>query len=128
MVNGASKNKQNAYNFLKVLVSPEVQGVIDASPLNAVRISQIPLSNKALDMILDELKPVGALDQPSYGGLPQSFIDDYKAIIADIDSVYQKSPIELMIREEFAQYWDGTLDIDACFDNLQSKLEIYISE
>ena len=137
-IRATSENKANAYNFLKILLSEEIQ--TDSSV-----IFHYPVLNGSLDAVLEAEKKdyVGGsiVDEISsevlfYDDAP---IDDYKEMAGRVDRavlpnqklygiVWSGKTHQGLIWEEFEPYFKDDKTYEQCLADFENKIELYISE
>ena len=132
MINANSPNKENAYAFLKLLMSDEnysmaYQGSISISN-DAIRNfleGMVGKDEKLEDLIQGD---TGELEEVA--GLTQEEVDAYMDILAEVDGAYiREKDVEDAHTETIEPYYDGeTADLDGCIQNFEDKLKIIASE
>ncbi len=124
----ASANKENAYEFLKILMSEDVQG----SPMLSL---SLPVNNQAreeiinywIDRHIEYIKQEDGVDisEKVTPEVRQSLIDMYSDVVyASNDS----NTILDFIYETMTPYFKGEAEYDDCVAQLQNKLELYVLE
>lgn len=132
MINNACNDRQNAYNFIKVLISPEIQGYMDEVGTDTNRHMIVPISNLGRDAVLTKMQKTEVMknymtdEDYNLVGLSDEFIDSYKKIVDDVSDVVYETPADKIFKEELKPYFEDKVDIDTCLQSLQDKLEIYI--
>ena len=134
MINANSPNKENAYAFLKLLMS-------DENYLGMSQQSTISISNDAIrtyleeEMVgkeekLDDLLQGDTGELEEVAGLTQEEVDAYMDILAEVDGAYiREKDVEDAHTETIEPYYDGeTADLDGCIQNFEDKLKIIASE
>ena len=133
MINANSPNKENAYAFLKLLMS-------DENYLSRSQQTTISISNDAMQSYLEGMvgkeEKLADLLQGDTGkletaaGLTQEEVDEYMSILAEIDGAYiQEKDVREAHTETIVPYYDGeTADLDGCIQNFEDKLKIIASE
>ena len=133
MINANSPNKENAYAFLKLLMSDENYSMMYKG--------SISISNDAIRTYLEE-EMVGkeekledlieqyADEMKVAAGLTQEEVDAYMDILAEVDGAYiREKDVEDAHTETIEPYYDGeTADLDGCIQNFEDKLKIIASE
>ena len=132
MINANSPNQENAYAFLKLLMSDEnysmaYQGSISISN-DAIRNfleGMVGKDEKLEDLIQGD---TGELEEAA--GLTQEEVDAYMDILAEVDGAYiQEKDVREAHTETIVPYYDGeTADLDSCIQNFEDKLKIIASE
>ena len=134
MINANSPNKENAYAFLKLLMS-------DENYLGMSQQSTISISNDAIrtyleeEMVgkeekLDDLLQGDTGELEEVAGLTQEEVDAYMDILAEVDGAYiREKDVEDAHTETIEPYYDGeTADLDDCIQKFEDKLKIIASE
>lgn len=127
-VRADSENLQNAYDFLKLLLSPEVQYAA-ASDLSVFHDANQRLLAKGIGWYIPEgtdgfsstERNGSALNAPSQEEIRQ-FLDFTKEISG---GYYQNN---LYLYREMRPYWEQDADFEETLKNAQRQLEIYLSE
>ena len=133
-VNANSDNVQNAYNFLKLQVHPELQNRASHKPSSPV--SFIPLSYEAVQTVLDAaskgfVDPDTGVEYKGRGSnentdkLEKDFFDLLREIDG-LDMMYM--PKSILFDEMIIPYFNDEITLDEGLQNAQDKLELYISE
>jgi len=131
VVSRASPNQENASNFIKTLLSPEVQ----ASVYNWARHS-IPVNWEAFEGAL-QFHQKGRLEDRVYSPvpvlpdlcpIPENLIEEYDAIVRSVSVVTMKTPAHLYLREALLPYWEGKATYEEAIKEAEATLKIYISE
>ena len=134
MINANSPNKENAYAFLKLLMS-------DENYLSRSQQATISISNDAIQTYLEE-EMVGKEEKVAdllqgytdetkvAAGLTQEEVNAYMDILAEVDGGYiREKDVEDAHTETIEPYYDGeTADLDGCIQNFEDKLKIIASE
>ncbi len=122
-----SKNIQNAYNFIKILISPEFVLKYDDTNLGGVPISNV-VAKKFLESKMVPSKLFTQNGLTTLSALPQKFIDEYMGYLSEADGV-SFIPMGLYyVREIMQPYLEGKRSYEECIKSAQEKLEIYITE
>ena len=134
MINASSPNQENAYAFLKLLMS-------DENYLSRSQQSTISISNDAIrtyleeEMVgkeekLDDLLQGDTGELEEVAGLTQEEVDAYMDILAEVDGAYiREKDVEDAHTETIEPYYDGeTADLDGCIQKFEDKLKIIASE
>ena len=133
MINASSPNQENAYAFLKLLMSDENYSMMYKG--------SISISNDAIRTYLEE-EMVGkeekledlieqyADEMKVAAGLTQEEVDAYMDILAEVDGAYiREKDVEDAHTETIEPYYDGeTADLDGCIQKFEDKLKIIASE
>ena len=133
MINANSPNQENAYAFLKLLMS-------DENYLGISHKASVPISNDAMHSYLEgmigkeekleDLLQGGIGELETAAGLTQEEVDAYMDILAEVDGAYiREKDVEDAHTETIEPYYDGeTADLDGCIQNFEDKLKIIASE
>ena len=132
MINANSPNQENAYAFLKLLMSDENYL---ASLKTTISISNDAMRSSLEGMVGKEEKLAdllqGYADETKVAaGLTQEEVDAYMDILAEVDGAYirEKDVVEAHT-ETIVPYYDGeTADLDGCIQKFEDKLKIIASE
>ncbi|MFZ2539330.1 MAG: extracellular solute-binding protein [Oscillospiraceae bacterium] len=111
-VSSNSKNKQNAWNFIKLSLSEEIMSAWEAC-------LGTPISRAAFQ---------DKLTQNGVEVLPQAFIDEYMALNNEISTGFFFSSNMIKVDTIMMKYWNDEKSLDDCIKEAQDQLEIYISE
>lgn len=116
----ASKNQINAYNFIKILLSEEIQGGHNDSGLSYLKVGNPVLKSGVTAKITYD----------SYGNLDEEGINEYAELMMSADSAKFKLPITLrnFVNDEMTPSWEGRKSFEDCYARLVNVLELYISE
>ena len=134
----SSKHKDQAWEFMKQLMSDEYQ-------LDMAESFNLPITRSAMDKMLDEAKKVEyngdemvakAMYQPdeTYESFPIYSITDKQAedlisLIESVDKSYSLNPkVDYVIYEEADAFFAGQQSIDQTIDNIENRVWLYISE
>ena len=132
MINANSPNQENAYAFLKLLMSDENYL---ASLKTTISISNDAMRSSLEGMVGKEEKLAdllqGYADETKVAaGLTQEEVDAYMDILAEVDGAYiREKDVEDAHTETIEPYYDGeTADLDGCIQKFEDKLKIIASE
>ena len=132
MINANSPNKENAYAFLKLLMSDENYSM---AYQGSISISNDAIRNFLEGMVGKEEKLADLLQGDTWeletaAGLTQEEVDAYMSILAEIDGAYiQEKDVREAHTETIVPYYDGeTADLDGCIQKFEDKLKIIASE
>lgn len=124
----ASANKENAYEFLKILMSEDVQG----SPTIGI---SLPVNNQAREAIINywidghikSIKQEDGVDisEKVTPEVRQSLIDMYGDVVY---AANDSNAILDFIYETMTPYFKGEAEYDECVAQLKNKLELYVLE
>lgn len=118
-----SNNKQNAYNFIKILIAPEQ--FTDTSFL----FNSIPISNNALAPIIKTfLHQGGSTDTIKIQDISDEFLKQCNLITSEIADVDWNMSADRMLKVEMENYLNGKADYETCIANAKEKLKIYLTE
>ena len=129
---GVTRNCQNpdaAYQMVKLWVSEEFfanPGVWghDNAPI---------VNRKAMQAYMEAMKEPLIVYRDEYGaqdapGLSQDIIDQYLKLMDEITICRLSSPEWYMAQDTLQEYYSGERSYESCISELQSKLEIYVTE
>ena len=128
----ASRNRENAYAFLKILLSEEVQG-------NRSHYIEIPVNNRGrktrYDTYLEGMyfeMMCGDIEKETGVDVTGKFTPEMKAhlesLYENVAFVVRNEALDAFIMEAMTPYFEGEKDYDACVGELRNKLELYIRE
>ena len=123
-INDASRNKQNAYNFLKELLGRSVQNDDSLQPDFPVRDSLYSAYDKIYWMqiaIADNI-------QSKYGELPDEFYEEVKSWMDEIGPVSFETDLPEKLYSYFEPYYKGSKPYEDCLKDAEAKLRIYVAE
>lgn len=116
-IRGGSENRQNAYDFLKLLMGSEFQSADAYS-------GYLPLRQIDPESRIDLLQ----IQYPALERLPEQYAADYAQWIGEIDSVAYPSPLSDSIAGYFAPYIRDEASYEDCLKKAEQELAIYVSE
>lgn len=129
-----SENKQNAWNFIKILLSPEISGM-ESNTTN------FPVSKQGIEKkISSQIEAIEHLvGEPLSGDILGTVLnaesisaevaETYQLLITDVDSaVLQNSAVNNILNESMEPYFKSEKSYEDCLENLKNKLELYIGE
>lgn len=124
----ASANKENAYEFLKILMSEDVQGI----PVLGI---SLPVNNQAreeiinywIDAHIEYIKEEDGVDISEKVTLEirQFLVDMYSDVTY---AANDSNAILDFIYETMTPYFNGESEYDECLAQLKNKLELYVLE
>lgn len=125
-----TKNKQAAYNFIKIAISEDIQGSRDLP-------SSIPVNKKAARDLENQYmknevnhaykysKNITVVQQP----LSNNFQNYYNKIVDNVgDAQITNSEIEQMMMESLTPYFEDKSSYEACVKTLENKIKLYLNE
>ena len=132
-INANSPNKQNAYEFIKLMLD----GLSSEQQLSGM--GNIPVSNEAVESFLKSLigkeeklsdvYPGYVCEVETLHGLTQEEADAYMGLLEEIDGAYLREKDVTEAHGEITRYYLGeTTDLDSCIKAMEDKLTILISE
>lgn len=111
-VRGSSENKQNAYNFIKILINAEV---IASTMVNT---ADIPVSNVAVEMsekrYIEQQQQALGSQFDAYMLASDEFVKQYEALLADVDEMDWCFNTDLLLKTEMQPYFRGELSYEDC--------------
>jgi multiple sugar transport system substrate-binding protein len=128
-INENSANKRTAWEFLKFLLSDEMQTSANLSPLS-LPINNFARAQKAEAMVSgayfgmgdDELDETQRVILENYTNVIESFSDQINVF------VIRDSIVDDMIASEVGYFFDGTKTADEVARTLQNRVELYLNE
>jgi hypothetical protein len=120
-----SQNKANAYAFLKILLSAEIQG----GNIPGLNLTIAPVLNSAVDMQVQ-----GEYDGISFDGksvdFPEKARQNYADIITAVDDcqLLVGTPMREIYYTYMTPYFKGEDSYENCLIQTRNFLELYISE
>lgn len=129
-ITNSSQNKQNAYNFLKLLLDKDSQIGEVSFPFDPM---SIPVSNEAINYLLDDkldtpIKINGDKVVPFSKAERKECFDQYKSILADVNQTTKWDTLQTQILMEITPYLSGEKSYQECVDKIKNNLEISLSE
>lgn len=130
-VRRTSPNQQNAYNFIRILLEPELQELTGGfAPHN------VPLSNQALEATLrkNQEKLEGrwylsdGMTEDNTGELSDEFVKSYLEMTRKISGATFPSDIESAFFNSMQTYLEGKTEYEAALKETEERLKLYISE
>lgn len=134
-INNASQNQQNAYNFIKLMISPIWQNQIINSAVS------VPILKTSVLDIIDQMKYGRVSDSTEHSILLASrnpskdyceYLNKYTLeYLKLLDSITEcKTDVWAMetISKSLTPYFKGDTPLDECLTQAQDMLEIYMSE
>lgn len=127
----SSANKQNAYNFISLALSEEMQRgeeLVWWNPANVpVHLGQMKASLKRLS------EPIGVTYDNDLGtvtlrGITADEIAQFEGFIADVVDIRGSDKSQSEVFERMKGYYNGTQTYDQAIAELQNIMDIYISE
>lgn len=120
----ASKNQVNAYRFLKILLSKEIQGG-DKDGLTYLRFGH-PVLENSLRLELENDFNESDLTEIAKEEAREYYID----LVLNVDSASFGTPDVLLefVEETMTPYWEGKTSYDECYAHLVRTLELYKDE
>ena len=121
-----SENKQNAYEFIKILLSDEVQSSTTIYSLN-IPVRTESLTKKANTIVARTGGGNGdgsiRYTKPS-GEMATSYVQS----LTDVTYTQHRTRANEYVWEAMLPYFEGQKSYEACIAELQNKLELYIAE
>ena len=129
-INANSPNKQNAYEFLKLVMNDA-----NYSYKGDIHISEEAVKEYLESMIgkeekLGNLIQGGVEELETAAGLTQEEVDEYMGFLAEVDGAYiGEQDVTNAHSETIRPYYNGeTADLDGCIQKFEDKLKIIASE
>ncbi|MFZ2538251.1 MAG: extracellular solute-binding protein [Oscillospiraceae bacterium] len=131
-VRGNSENKQNAYNFIKLLMSAEffTRFYKSENPFitGKFHINNVATKDYFKSISNAELVGYGANDIRDLPPLPELYIDQIMGYASEVSGMTLDVKGTYILNDIMKSYYKGTKSYEECIENAQDKLEIYISE
>lgn len=126
VINANSPNKQNAYNFIKALISPEAYNAQPLSPYYPHVYTQGMQEYMQSLVGKDEVVPNPVLE---VAGLTQDEVNRFMEIINEIDSAYiEDYDVRTAFEKEMTPFLSGEKSYQSCINRAQNKIKILVSE
>lgn len=128
-----TRNPQAAYQFIRVWLSQEYLMKEGAWGTD----TSIPLNNLAVKMRLKKAQEPAYVYYSEMGGegqvvelkgLSDRTVENYLNLFNEIDYCTWENPTIYMMRETMEDYYSGARSYESCISEVQSKLEIYLTE
>lgn len=133
-----SNNMQNAYNFIKLMISEELNSSqFMMNNLNALQSEEdIPINNKVVEEFFETYKGkegdkdgfFAAGTSYKFEYVPDDLIEQYKGFLSEIDNVSLGSEIAYTMRGIMQPFLEGEKTYEECIEKAQGMLEIYMTE
>ncbi len=125
-VRSNSSNKQNAYNFIKLMISPEIveKNICFNIPIRYSSVKNLFSKYTKGGLVhIDDSQNVIPLK-----ALSQEYCDDYMKMVESITGAYFRNPWEKKFYEIMEPYYKGEKSYEECIKNAKDQMEIYITE
>ncbi len=131
-VRRTSPNQQNAYNFIRILLDPELQYM----QYDNFAPDDVPLSNQALRESLDANRKklegkwilVDGLNENNVGELSHEFTDSFIQATQKVTGSYFIGNARNQFFDSMLPYIEGKTTYEEAIKETEDKLKIYISE
>lgn len=126
-INNNSKNKQEAYNFIKLSLSEQYQENVN----NHNDEGLIPVNNKALASMKMQAKNKNGsyVENVVIKELPQDIQDKYENVLNNFNkAIINDYSIDIIVLEEVKQYINGTKSYEAAINEINRKVKLYLDE
>jgi len=139
-VNQNCKNKENAYRFVKLLMSPEYACYEDDSYDNYMFLNDLPISKQALSSKLEAAGQMPNAGTAQEGWIfingepypakpvPEEFIEQLLQYAEEVDTVNIEPPINITILQAMLPCLWGDASFEKCYSEAKNAADIYISE
>lgn len=119
-----SENQVNAYRFLKILLSEEIQGG------NSDGITYLRYGHPVIESSLRAQMKKDFGDSDIIGSEDEKYIDSYIDLVVGVSHASLGTPdtVEGFVEEAMSPFWDGKKSYDECCASLVSMLELYKDE
>lgn len=126
-INANSNNKQTAWEFIKFLLSYEIQ----ASP--EMSVISLPINNQARADRAEDLYKMLLTGGTDLGETEKQALNNYLEAVESMSDqmngyTFKDSTIQDMVTSEMAYYFDGTKSSDQVCEVLQNKVDLYLNE
>jgi multiple sugar transport system substrate-binding protein len=133
-IRSGSPNQQNAWNFIKLLLSPQVQEddiILLGMPVH--KDSLIAKVEKYHNYFDGVVEPVGTMRNDgtiTSTKLSEAVVQMYLDILLNIDGsiTYRSRPVNNMLREHMTPYLRDEVSYDTAINRLRNQLSLYVSE
>jgi ABC-type sugar transport system, periplasmic component len=131
-INSATPNQLNAWNFIKILLSNQINvmpGLGLGYPVDKMALKQHLKSylDRTINWHFD--KGEGVFERVDISVLTTQDIERFQATLDGITSCsLQCKPIEDLFKKCMEPYFKGEKDLDSCMKDLKRQLNLYISE
>lgn len=131
-VSRSSPNQENAANFIKALISPEVQESVWQWTLK----DGIPVNWEAFEASLafyqkerpDDRIYTAVTGIPAVCPIPEAQARQYADLVRSVTFAVLPSPADGYLTRELQPYWEGEIPFEEAIRNAEEKLGLYISE
>ncbi|MCL2813506.1 MAG: extracellular solute-binding protein [Oscillospiraceae bacterium] len=126
----ASPNKLNAYRFLKILLSEEIQG--STPQTNGVYFVNLPVLKEAVDIQIDSHMEI--MSKSGYNGhrfiISEEIMREFVDMSTDVDfcRLSAVTPMEQVLGNYMMPYFKGEDTYENCLGKARNYLELYVSE
>lgn len=129
-INNKCKDKKSAFEFLKILLSEELQRNVDSSGNPVKSLSFVPVNKKAYEKDLEFYSDAGVNTYYENGtAIPGELGEYMDSIINSVDKcIIFDNNISLMIDEEAAGFLKGEKTAEQAAGDLQRKVTLYLNE
>lgn len=137
-VNNSCKNKENAYRFIKVYLSNDVQCYKKEYKGNVYREDQffIPISNQAVKLFLEY--QINKNKNESYlitglgkdeKSIAEEFVNEFMSYLSQTGlNNFNSNQCEKILQTEMEPYLEDKKTYEECIKQAKEKIEIYLSE
>jgi len=118
-----SANKQNAYNFIKLMLSPEM--------MKGRQFMNIPIGNTIARNLCSNYTKTGYFnfsDGIERKAITNEYCDEYMKIAGSVTGTYFPTPFENKFFELMEPFYKGDKSYEECIKNAKDQMEIYITE
>jgi multiple sugar transport system substrate-binding protein len=125
-----TKNKQAAYNFIKIAISEDIQGSRDlpsSIPVNkkAARDLENQYMKNEVNQAYEYSKDITVVGQP----LSNNFQNYYNKIVNNVgDAQITNYEVEQMMMECLTPYFEDKSSYETCVIALENKIKLYLNE
>lgn len=139
-VNQNCADMEQAYRFVKLLLSEEFALTPKGTPEGDWLLRNIPVSRDALAALMEKWKrlPNSGTPQEGWvfvqgmpypgGGFPEELAEQFLRYTGEIDRVCLETPADVFVREDLLPCLYGEARFEACYQAVLEKAQIYLSE
>lgn len=140
-VTRSCKDMENAYRFIKLLMSPEYASIILEDPAYSFPVHRaLPIADESLYLLFEEDMKTPNEGTPQEGwafingepvpakAMPREMLDQILAYAKEVDSVAPIAALSTTVQETMLPYLYDEASFESCYEKALSTAEIYISE
>jgi ABC-type glycerol-3-phosphate transport system substrate-binding protein len=134
-IRSGSKEKQNAWNFIKLLLSPEIQSNKSSMTYLSVQKDSLSARIQTRNDLINGVTSEGIV----YTNLSNEEMQKYIDMLIDVDrssafrnkpllSPANSNPIYRLLEEHIIPFWEDKVSLDIAIEGLRNSLRLYVSE